>query len=192
MVKELNLLRQKKRSAIQIIAQKNPDLKNCEIAQIVGTSEMTVTRWKSKTTFTDKTRKRKTKMSKEIKNFLLKKASNKFSGINKASSRQLSKEIKKKFNIYISHGTINLWLRKLLEKPIKAKKTFYLKEKDKKRRLEFYEMIKSKNIAGKDIFFTDEKRFILNPPLNKQTNQIRLNEEGYKEYQSGEGNLFKK
>ena len=84
------------------------------------------------------------------------------------------KKKKKKFNIYISYGTINLWLRKLLKKPIKTKKTFYLKGKDKKRRLEFYEMIKNKNIPDKDIFFRDEKRSILNPPLNKQTNQIRL------------------
>ena len=40
-------------------------------------------------------------MSKEIKNFLFLKASNKFSGINKASSRQLSKE--KKNLIFIYH-----------------------------------------------------------------------------------------
>ena len=98
-------------------------------------------------------------MSKDIKNFLLKRAANKFSGVNKASSRQLSKDIKKKFHIDISHGTINLWLKKLLKKPIKAKKTFYLREKDKIRRLEFYDMIREKNISGKDIFFTDEKRF---------------------------------
>ena len=83
-------------------------------------------------------------MSRDIKNFLLKKAANKFSGVNKASSRQLSKDIKKKFHIYVSHGTINLWLKKLLKKPIKAKKTFFLREDDKINRLKFYDMIKKK------------------------------------------------
>ena len=53
-------------------------------------------------------------------------------------------------------------------------------------------MIEDKKIQGKNIFFTDEKRFILNPPLNKQTNQIRVDEEGYKEYKSGKGKLYEK
>ena len=53
-------------------------------------------------------------------------------------------------------------------------------------------MIKKKKIQGKDIFFTDEKRFILNAPLNRQTNQIRVDDEGYKEYKSGKGKLYEK
>ena len=56
----------------------------------------------------------------------------------------------------VSHVTINNWLRKLLKRPIKAKKTFFLRQKDKNRRLEFLDMIKEKNLSGKDIFFTDE------------------------------------
>ena len=51
-------------------------------------------------------------------------------------------------------------------------------------------MIENKKIRGQNIFFTDEKRFILNPPLNKQTNQIRLDEKGYSEYKSGKGILY--
>ena len=53
-------------------------------------------------------------------------------------------------------------------------------------------MIKEKSIAGKEIFFTDEKKFVLNCPLNKQTNQIRLDKSGYAEYKSGKGTLFEK
>ena len=53
-------------------------------------------------------------------------------------------------------------------------------------------MIKEKKITGKNIFFTDEKRFILNSPLNSQTNQIRLNSKGLQEYKSGEGKLYEK
>ena len=51
-------------------------------------------------------------------------------------------------------------------------------------------MIKEKNSSDKEIFFTDEKKFVLNCPLNKQTNQIRLDKSGYAEYKSGEGTLF--
>jgi len=83
-------------------------------------------------------------------------------------------------------------LSKLFKKPIKAKKTFSLREKDKNKRLEFLKMLKQNNIYGKDIFFTDEKRFILNPTLNRQTNQICLDTKGYNEYKGGEGKLSKK
>ncbi len=67
-------------------------------------------------------------------------------------------------------------LRNLLKKPIKARKTFSLRERDKIIRNKFKEMIENKKIQGQNIFFTDEMRFILNLPLNKQTNQIRLDE----------------
>ena len=131
-------------------------------------------------------------MSKKIKNFLLANAKNKFTGINNASCRKLAILISRKFKIKVSFVTVNNWLKKILKSPIKAKKTFFLRDKDKDRRVDFKEMIKEKKIEGKDIFFTDEKRFILNPPLNRQTNQIRVDEKGYKEYKSGKGHLFEK
>ena len=53
-------------------------------------------------------------------------------------------------------------------------------------------MIESKGIKGEQIFFTDEKRFILNIPLNKQTNQIRLNKEGEKQYKNEQGEIYEK
>ena len=53
-------------------------------------------------------------------------------------------------------------------------------------------MILEKGITGRNIFFTDEKRFILNPPLNRQTNQIRLENESFNEYKSGKGEIFEK
>lgn len=71
---DLKIIRQKKRSAIQILAQKYPEMKNSDIAKIVETSNKTVSRWKNKATFTDKKRNRKTKMTKEIKSFLIQKA----------------------------------------------------------------------------------------------------------------------
>ena len=44
----------------------------------------------------------------------------------------------------VSFVTLNNWLKKILKKPIKAKKTFLLKEKDKNKRIKFKEMIKIK------------------------------------------------
>ena len=153
---------------------------------------MTVSRWKRKDNFTDKKRERKSKMTKEIKNFLLKKCKNKFTGANKASSRKLSKEIKKYFNIQVSHMTVNTWLKKILNKPIKTTKTFYMKNKDKTKRIEFAKMINEKSLSGRNIFFTDEKRFILNPPLNRQINQIRSDKKSFNEFKSGKGYFYKK
>ena len=131
-------------------------------------------------------------MTKEIKNFLLKKCKNRFTGVNKARSRKLSKEIKKYFNIEVSHMTVNTWLKTILKKPIKATKTFFMKYKDKTKRIEFAKMINEKGLSGRNIFFTDEKRFILNPPLNRQTNQIRLDQKDFDEFKSGKGSLFEK
>jgi len=191
MVKKLNLTRQKKRTAIQILSKEYPYLKNKEFAKIAGTSSMTVSRWKDKETFIDKKRKRRNKMSLDIKNFIINIARNKFNGINKASSRKIALAIKKKFDAYVSHGTVNIYLSTLLKKPI-IKENIFFREKDKNRRLEFLNMLKQNNIYDKDIFSTDEKRFILNPTLNRQTNQICLDSKCYNEYKSGEGKLYEK
>ena len=189
---ELNLLRQRKRSAIQLYIKENPDAKLNKVAEIFHVSPMTVAKWKKKDYFVDTKRTRKTKMKKSIKNFLINKAKNKFTGIDNASRRKLAALISKKFKIKVSFVTVNNWLRKLLKRPIKAKKTFLLRDRDKNKRVKFKEMINEKKLKGKNIFFTDEKRFILNPPLNKQTNQIRVDEKGYKEYQTGKGKLYEK
>ena len=49
-----------------------------------------------------------------------------------------------------------------------------------------------KKIFPKKIFFTDEKRFILNPPQNLQTNQIRMDSKGIELYKRGKRKLFEK
>ena len=185
-------MRQRRRSSIQLYAKEHPKEKLNQIAKLYSVSPMTVAKWINKDYFVDTPRKRKTKMTKKIKYFLIQKAKNKFTGVDNASSRKLANLILKKFKIKVSFVTINNWLRKILKRPLKAKKTFLLRDKDKNTRLKFKEMIYMKKIKGKDIFFTDEKRFILNPPLNKQTNQIRLDEKGYAEYKSGKGKLYEK
>ena len=53
-------------------------------------------------------------------------------------------------------------------------------------------MINNNGVKGEEIFFTDEKRFLLNVPLNKQTNQIRLEEKRKNEYKNEQGKIFEK
>lgn len=192
MVKKLTLMKQRKRASIQLLHIQYPNYSNVQIAKMIKVSSMTVAKWKNQDTIIDKKRRRKTKMNRKIKNFLIRKTKNKFTGINKASSRKLAREIEKVFNLNISYRTVTNWLNRVLKKPIKAKKTFLLRERDKKRRIEFAQMINDKKISGKNIFFTDEKRFLLNPPLNRQTNQIRTDEKSFKEFKSGKGPIFEK
>ena len=52
-------------------------------------------------------------------------------------------------------------------------------------------MKEEKNIHGKEIFFTDEKIFLLNPPL-KQINQIRLDNSPFLEYKNGKDGIYQK
>ena len=189
---EANKLKIKKRCAIQLLCKKYPEYSYAKVAEIIGVTPMTVSRWKGKNYFIEQKRRRKSLMTRSIKNFFIKRCKNKFTGINKASSRRLSKELKRYFNIVVSHSTVNSWLKKIFKSPIKATKTFLLRNKDKKRRIEFAKMILEKKISGRNIFFTDEKRFILNPPLNRQTNQIRVDEKGLIEFKSGKGELYEK
>lgn len=182
--------RQKKRAAIQVYFQKYPNVSDSEMANIFGVSRGMVSKWKNRRFFTEQKRNRKSNLNSNIRKFLIKKAANKFTGIDEASSRKLSQEIMNKFSVYISKTTVNKYLNKILNKPKKATTTFILKEKDKTRRIEFANMILDQKISGKSIFFTDEKRFILNPPLNRQTNQIRLNNEGESQYRNKKGKIY--
>ena len=92
------------------------------------------------------------KWQEKLKFFCFLNAKNKFTGINISSCRKLANMISKKFKIKVFFVPVNNWLKKLLKKPIKSKKTFFLREKDKDKRIDFKEMIKEKNIRGKDIF----------------------------------------
>ena len=98
---KLNLSRQRKRSAIQLYKIDHPDETSKKISQIYNVSPMTLAKWIKKDSFYDSIRKRKTKMTRKIKIFLLSNAKNKFTGINNASCRKLammiSKTLKLKF-----------------------------------------------------------------------------------------------
>ena len=109
---ELSLMCQRRRSSIQLYAKEHPKEKLNQIAKLYSVSPMTVAKWINKDYFVDTPRKRKTKMTKKIKYFLIQKAKNKFKGVDNASSRKLANLILKKFKIKVSFVTINNWLRK--------------------------------------------------------------------------------
>ena len=92
---ELNLLRQRRRSAIQLYIREHPDEKMNVIAKLFKVSPVTVAKWRKRDSFLDSKRKRKTKMTKKIKNFLLSNAKNKFTGVCNSSSRKLAILIEK-------------------------------------------------------------------------------------------------
>ena len=76
-----------------------------------------------------------------------------------------------------SIGSINFHLNRLLSKPRKPIKTFFLSNDHKAKRKVFTQFIKNSGIKGKNIFFTDEKRFLLRRSSNHQTCRIRLSKE---------------
>jgi len=66
---KLNLLRQRKRSAIQLYRMEHPNETSKKIAQIYNVSPMTVSKWINKSSFYYYQRKRSTKMTRNIRNF---------------------------------------------------------------------------------------------------------------------------
>ena len=181
------------RHAIQEMHIKNPKMSDKEIAEILKATKKYVVLWKDRVSKENaKKPNRKTKKTRKIKKFLVRLAKNKFTGIENASSRKIAKKINKKFGIQISHATANTWLNDEVGKPKKATTTFLIKKKNKQRRMDFAKMILEKKITGDQIFFTDEKKFLLHTPLNKQTNQMRLDEEGQKQLKEQKGEIFEK
>jgi len=79
---------------------------------MIGIFSVTVFKWKNRTIFVDKKRKRKSKLNKKINKVLLVKVKNKFTGINGAGSTIFQKHLKNKFGLQISHQTVNSWFKK--------------------------------------------------------------------------------
>ena len=49
--------------------------------------------------------------------------------------------------------TVNAWLKKILKKPKKSTKTFYMKDKDKTKIIEFEKMNNEKSLSSRNIFY---------------------------------------
>jgi len=140
-------------------------------------SRALVYKWRNRKTNSRLKQIKTPKINKVIGKFLIQTTENKFTGKDKVSSRRLAIHIKKKFHKNISYSTINKYLNKSIGKACKANKAFRLTVKNKNDRYNFgYEIIEDK-VKGVEIFFTDEKRFLLDQPLNKQIDKIRMNKE---------------
>ena len=80
------------------------------------------------------------------------------------------------FHNKIAKTTLHNFIRAHFGKPYKLRKKPYLKKEHIIKRKQFANYIKENNIKGSEIFFTDEKIFLLDFLPNKQTNQIRLSD----------------
>ena len=120
--------------------------------------------------------KRKSKFTEDEKDFLCKQAEGKITGLGEASSRELKRIFKEKFNKNISHTTVNSILNKGLSRPLKVVNTFLLTNEHEDKRKKFSEYILDNGITSDKILFTDECRVVLFPKFNKANNIIRYNE----------------
>jgi len=186
------------RGAIQWECQ-NSNLTLNQIAEKFKVSKMTVIKWKKRDYVNAKERNRKCKANKRHIAFIKKMGDGKYTGIEQASCRMIAAKLIRHFNkglksikFSLGKSTVNKILNQVLSKPRKTKQTFRLYKKDKIKRIDFIKYIKQMQINGKDIFFTDESRFLLDTPLNPQTNQIRFNQEDLAKLRSGEEKLYEK
>lgn len=190
-MKREKLSREALRGAIQVMCDRS-SLTLKQISETLGVSIPTVQKWKNRESTKSKTRKRKGKLSFEVKRFIYKQAKDKFTGIEHASSRKLANRVNRKFKLDVCHSTINNYLRKAFKRPRRARTTFKLTDINKDSRKRFAAYILENNIKGRDIFFTDEKRFLLDTPLNPQSNQIRLCKKSYNKLKAGDQKIEEK
>ena len=110
------------------------DLTIRQIATKFGVSIGTFQRWKDRSSVRSLSRKKKGKINMKVKNFIYKCAADKFTGIERASSRVIANKIKKKFRrdrIKVCHSTVNNCIKKILTKPRRARRTFVLNSEHK-------------------------------------------------------------
>ena len=120
---------------------------------------------------------RKSKFTENEKEFLCKQAEGKIAGLGGASSRDLEKIFKEKFNKNISHTTVNTILNRGLSRPLKVVNTFILTNEHEEKRRKFADFILENKLSSEKILFTDECRVVLFPKLNKENNIIRYSKE---------------
>jgi transposase len=165
-----------------------------QIAERSGCSITTVMKWKKRTNPFSLKRKRSSKLTLSMKRMIFRLACNKFTGNEEASSRKITSKLLRRFpDVRVSHTTVNRHLRKVLSKPRRSKVTFKLTDLNKGARRVFADyVINDLNIKGENVFWTDEKRFLLDVPLNPQSNQIRLNKKALNDQRAGKEEMVEK
>ena len=169
-----------------------------QIAKKFGVNLSTVQTWKKRKYVNDKIRVRASKAKRKHIKFITKLADGKYTGIHQASARMITYKFNKHFNkgrkvkFTLGRSTVNKILNRELSKPRKIRTTFKLTPKNKEKRIELINYVKANNIKGQDIFFTDECRFLLDTPVNPQTNQIRFNKMDLIRLKNGDNVIYEK
>jgi hypothetical protein len=128
------------------------------------------------------------KLTRKMAEFIKEEAGNNLTCIQNSSISDMTSKINIKFGStnHISRTTTARYLKRVLGKPRKIKKSFELTEKNIKQRYEFCKNVIENKIQANQIFFTDEKKFYLKKPINKGTNYIRLTKEYERRLEKGD------
>mgnify|MGYP006372178767 FL=1 len=167
-----------------------------QLAEKFKVSFKTAMKWKSCKTEVETHRKKRTvkkpyKFNRYIKSYIIKEAGNKLTGIQFASSKDMTEKINTKFKTNLSKTTVSRYLKKVLSKAYKIKKSFVLTEDNIKKRYDFCKTLIENKISGKDIFFTDEKKFYLQKPMNRGSNYVRLTKKFQQLRDKGDSKVLK-
>ena len=139
-------------------------------------------------------RKRRLSIPYKVQRYIIGKCNNKSTGgkdgisLNYLLSQiNFNKRLRKKLNFQkkICKTTLHNFIRAHFGKPYKIRKKPYFKREHLVKRKKFADYIIENNIKGSDIFFTDEKIFLIDFFPNKQTNQIRLSDDMKKKLRQG-------
>ena len=183
--KSFELSKAAKRGAVLFLHKKG--LNPTQISKQVRMTRTSVYKWINKGDILPARRKQYKHKLKDVHlKYMVEKAANKQTIKECASSRSIQSQLLSKFNVHVCHTTVNNHLNRILTKPIRLRKTFFLSCKNQDARKHFIEYINANNIEGKDIFFTDEKRFMFHRHSNSQTNRIRLTQDSKEKLRNGD------
>jgi hypothetical protein len=176
-------------------SEHNPNpLSTTELARRFNVSERTARTWRDKKgVHVRKKRVEKAyKLTRKMAEFIKTEAGNNLTCIQNSSISDMTAKINNNFtSTHISRTTTARYLKRVLTKPRKIKKSFELTEENIKQRFEFCKNVIENNIKADQIFFTDEKKFYLKKPVNKGTNYIRLTKEYQRRLEKGDPEVEK-
>lgn len=178
MVKNVPKIKDKNHEfAIAIKKNYEAGMRPKDIAQLFNLSKQRVNYWIHHPI--KKTKKRREKLTRNERLYLIKWAKDK--PINLASAKKLQRKFnsltkmkkENKLQKRVSLSTVNKTLNKYLSKPKNIKKVFKLSSVEKEKRIEFLQFMKKNEIYPENIFFTDESIFNLSSYFNRNY-KIRL------------------
>ena len=133
---------------------------------------------------------KRTKIRYDVQKYIFKQFANKRTGgADKRSLRNVMAKVNRKFKLKgkekITFGAIQRFTICKFNKPRKILKRPLLTLNHVQKRNEFADYILNEKVDFNNIFFTDEKRFLLNFVPNKQTFQVRLTKENQRKLMQG-------